>query len=166
MKVLLAVDGSSYSELAVKSILARTWPPDTKFDVLCVVEPILQFGDPALAVYEASAQEDLRDDALVLVACVANRISDKFENATVSTTVRDGSAATVILQVVEEWNPDLIVMGSHGRKGFKKFLLGSVSESIVRNAPCSVEIVKAGSPAFVDMGHAAHNNEAVTKSQS
>ncbi|MBY0551104.1 MAG: universal stress protein [Candidatus Obscuribacterales bacterium] len=165
MKVLLAVDGSRYSELAVKSVLDRTWPPDTKFDILSVVEPILQLGDPALALYEARAQDDLRDEAYILVASVANRITDKFEDVTVSTTVRDGSAATVILQIIEEWNPDLIVMGSHGRQGFKKFLLGSVSESIVKNAPCSVEIVKAGAHASVDMGP-AQNREALTKSQS
>ncbi len=164
MKVLLAIDGSRFSELAVKSVLDRSWPCDTKFDILSVVEPLIQIGDPALALYEASAQEDLRDDAMMLVATVANRISDKFENSTVSTTVRDGSAATVILQVAEEWKPDFIIMGSHGRKGFKKFLLGSVSECVVRNAACSVEIIKDGAAAPVDK--AAANCDALTRSHS
>lgn len=162
MKVLLAIDGSRYSELAVKSVLGRTWAPDTKFDILSVVEPIIQICDPALALYEASAQDELRDDALILVATVANLIGDKFENATVSTSVRYGSASSVILQVADEWKPDFIIMGSHGRSGFKKFLLGSVSETVVRSAPCSVEIIK--DEAAVSNPHAS-DKAALTNSQ-
>jgi nucleotide-binding universal stress UspA family protein len=59
-----------------------------------------------------------------------------------STVVRDGDARHAILDVAAEWGPDVIVLGSHGRKGVDRFLLGSVSEGIVRHAPCSVEVVR------------------------
>lgn len=147
MKVLLALDGSRYGELALRSVLDRVWPPKTKFEIVSIVEPMMLIGDPMMSMYEASAQEEFRDLALELVASAANRISDKFEDATVSTTVRCGSPAEAILQVADDWNPDLIVLGSHGRAGFKKLLLGSVSESVVRDAPCSVEVVKDSSMA-------------------
>jgi nucleotide-binding universal stress UspA family protein len=60
-----------------------------------------------------------------------------------STIVREGDPRHAILDVAAEWDPDLIVLGSHGRKGLDRFLLGSVSESVVRHAPCSVEVVRA-----------------------
>ena len=50
---------------------------------------------------------------------------------------------TIILEEVKNWSADLVVLGSHGSKGLTRFLLGSVSETIVRHAPCSVEVVTA-----------------------
>jgi len=49
-----------------------------------------------------------------------------------------------ILQAADEWGANLIVCGSHGRKGFSRFLLGSVSEAIASHANCSVEIIRRG----------------------
>ena len=54
-------------------------------------------------------------------------------------------AATKIVNYAKEENVDLIVIGTHGRTGLKRFLLGSVAEAIVRHAPCPVLLVKQGS---------------------
>jgi nucleotide-binding universal stress UspA family protein len=56
--------------------------------------------------------------------------------------VRTGEARQQIIDYATEWPADLIVLGSHGRRGLNRFLLGSVSEGVVRHAPCSVEIVR------------------------
>jgi nucleotide-binding universal stress UspA family protein len=48
-----------------------------------------------------------------------------------------------ILDLASEWHADLIVLGSHGRKGLQRFMLGSVAESVARGAYCSVLIVRA-----------------------
>jgi nucleotide-binding universal stress UspA family protein len=48
----------------------------------------------------------------------------------------------LILQDADEWGADLIVCGSHGRRGLSRFLLGSVSEAIATHAKCSVEIIR------------------------
>jgi nucleotide-binding universal stress UspA family protein len=48
----------------------------------------------------------------------------------------------VIIDAAEAWKAELIVIGSHGRKGLQRFLLGSVAESIARHAACSVEIIR------------------------
>ncbi|MGA1999681.1 MAG: universal stress protein [Terriglobales bacterium] len=60
----------------------------------------------------------------------------------VSTSVAEGNAKSVILDKAAEWHADLIALGSHGRKGLERFLLGSVSEAVARHAPCSVLIVR------------------------
>jgi nucleotide-binding universal stress UspA family protein len=65
----------------------------------------------------------------------------KFEFQT-STCVKKGNARRLILECEESWQPDLIVLGSHGRKGLGRLLLGSVAESVARHAKCSVQIVR------------------------
>jgi nucleotide-binding universal stress UspA family protein len=60
----------------------------------------------------------------------------------VDAAVRQGNARSEIVDEAEGWRADLIVMGSHGYTGIKRFLLGSVASSVVSHAPCSVEIVR------------------------
>ena len=60
----------------------------------------------------------------------------------VTTAVVLGFPKLVILDQAREWRADLIVVGSHGRKGLEHFLMGSVSEAVARHAACSVEIVR------------------------
>jgi nucleotide-binding universal stress UspA family protein len=57
-------------------------------------------------------------------------------------TVENGDAKSRILESAKDWRADLIVLGSHGRKGLEHFLMGSVSEAVARHAGCSVEIVR------------------------
>jgi nucleotide-binding universal stress UspA family protein len=57
--------------------------------------------------------------------------------------VLSGNAKQVILEEAQRWAADLIVVGSHGRRGFRRFLLGSVSEAVAMNAHCSVVVVRA-----------------------
>ena len=57
-------------------------------------------------------------------------------------TVLSGNTKQGILQEAQKWATNLIVVGSHGRRGFRRFLLGSVSEAVAMNAPCSVVVVR------------------------
>jgi nucleotide-binding universal stress UspA family protein len=76
-----------------------------------------------------------------LVAAAADTLRAKgFE--TVDTAVREGDVRAEVIDAAAEWHADLIVIGSHGRKGMDRFLLGSVSEFVARHARCSVEIVR------------------------
>jgi nucleotide-binding universal stress UspA family protein len=59
------------------------------------------------------------------------------------TVVHDGDPRSVIVDEAENWKADLIVVGSHGYTGIKKWLLGSVAQSVVSHAPCSVEVVRS-----------------------
>jgi nucleotide-binding universal stress UspA family protein len=56
--------------------------------------------------------------------------------------VEKGDPRAVIVDHAARWNADLIVLGSHGFKGLDRLLIGSVSEAVLRHAPCSVEIVR------------------------
>jgi nucleotide-binding universal stress UspA family protein len=84
------------------------------------------------------------EDLLPQAREVADRVAKTLSSAgfTVTTSVVTGDARSVILDDAAEWHADLIVLGSHGRKGLGRFFLGSVSEAVARHAPCSVQIVR------------------------
>jgi nucleotide-binding universal stress UspA family protein len=143
MKILLAIDGSEYSAAAVEAVAARPWPPGTMVRVLSAVERVVP---PATEVwYDAGgsleqAREELTKRADQLTADVAEKV--RAAGLTAETAVRDGDPRSAIVDEAEEWDADLIVVGSHGYTGLKRWLLGSVAQSVVSHAPCSVEVVR------------------------
>ena len=140
MKILLAVDDSPFSEATAQTLIAQFDPARTEVRVIHVVEPIAISAPPQMdPQYYPELREQVKE-AQELVA----RVARKLEGAgfRVSTAVEKGDARSVIVDAATAWNPDLIMIGSHGRKGLSRFLLGSVSESVARHARCSVEIVR------------------------
>ena len=144
MKVLLAIDGSSYSTAAVELVASRPWPPDTIVKVLMAVEPIMQppdmwSGMVGVETFEL-ARKELTSQADQLVKNVAERL--RKTGLMVETQVSNGDPRSIIVDQAEEWSADLVVVGSHGYTGLKRLLLGSVAQSVVSHAPCSVEVVR------------------------
>ena len=82
----------------------------------------------------------LREQAKDLVEKAADKLrAAKFD---VSTELVEGDPKSQIIDVANEWHADMIVLGSHGRTGLSRFLIGSVSQAVVRHAHCSVEIIR------------------------
>ncbi len=142
MKILLAVDGSPHSQAAVDEVKQRPWPSKSTVRVLSVIQP---YTPPATEFVLAGATlEDMRrqqtSEAEQLTAGVADAV--KGTNVSTQTAVREGDPRSAIVDEADEWGADLIVVGSHGRTGLKRWLLGSVAQAIVGHAPCSVEVVR------------------------
>lgn len=146
MKILLASDGSKYSETAAQSLSAFL-AKSAEVLVLQVVEPLVFSTPPQMAhgyapEMAARLQDQLkqaRESALRTVETV-RKAGFKADSRVVENEVRTG-----ILDVAAEWHADLIVLGSHGEKGLRKFLLGSVAEFVARHAHCSVLVVRTAS---------------------
>ena len=146
MKILLAVDGSPHSQDAVDEIARRPWPPEVTIRVLSAIQP---YTPPATEFVLAGATlEDMRrkqtSEAEGLTARAAAAV--KSASVTTETVVREGDPRSAIVDEAEEWGADLIVVGSHGRTGLKRWLLGSVAQAVVGHAPCSVEVVRRREP--------------------
>jgi nucleotide-binding universal stress UspA family protein len=143
MKILIALDGSDYSRAALKSVIARPWPPDTTVKVLHVVEPPSLLMGREMGGYDPEFEmvwKALRDQAKDLVEKAAEQLRKaKFS---VSTELVEGDPKSQILDAAKEWHADMIILGSHGRSGLSRFLIGSVSQDVVRHAHCSVEIIR------------------------
>lgn len=147
LRILLATDGSEYSEVAARSLANRPWPSGTEIRILSVVElHVPLFKTPYPPYLNPHAMEDLRAEAMRR-AEQALMSSEKIvtdaglsESATVAVPV--ATPPELILKEASDWNADMIVVGSHGRRGLNRFLLGSVSEAVASHAPCSVEVIR------------------------
>jgi nucleotide-binding universal stress UspA family protein len=141
MKILLAIDNSKFSEAATQTLIAQMRPNQTEVRVLHVIEVYpLYSASQRLGPDLAVASEEHRHEAEALVARAAGALRDA--GFRVTTAVGQGDPKVVVIDTAAEWNADLIILGSHGGKGLKRFLMGSVSEAVVRHAPCSVEVVR------------------------
>lgn len=125
-RVLLATDGSETSTAAARAVADRPWPEASEFRVVSVEEPW------AIKSSTLDPQEAISSAEQVLTSAGLNAHG----------VVLSGNAKEVILEEARKWNADLIVVGSHGRRGFKRFLLGSVSDAVAMNAHCSVVVVR------------------------
>jgi nucleotide-binding universal stress UspA family protein len=85
-------------------------------------------------------ERERRKQAKTLVANAAAKLRKAGFKA--AEAVDDGDAKTVILDHAKKWHADLIVLGSHGLKGLGRFLMGSVSDAVIRHANCSVFVVR------------------------
>lgn len=144
MKVLIAVDGSDCSSYAVNLVAEQHWPEDTQFRIITVVEPIYyEYAYPgAYMPALGEAQKEYYGYCNDLIQSKVAQVKAGHPKNDVTFKVIDGMIADSIIDEAKDWSADLIVVGSHGRKGFQKFLLGSVAEKIATHAPCSVEIIK------------------------
>lgn len=88
----------------------------------------------------------MQDEARKLLAQYEERLRKLMPSASIETEIVFGRPKELILHSAEKWPADLIVMGSHGRRDFSRFLLGSVSSAVLSHSPCSVVIVKLPQP--------------------
>ena len=147
MKILLAIDGSESSEAAVRAVTIRPWPAGSSVRVLSVAQPVYPPANPLFP--EVAVTAEYRE-ITARVTAEAKKLTDEQADVigrnkavTVETTVRQGDPRVEIVDEAERWGADLVILGSHGRTGVKRWLMGSVAEYVVRHAPCSVEVARA-----------------------
>ena len=144
MRVLIPTDGSDLAMMALRSIAEMPWPKGSEFKVLSSPEfPVLAGEYPYYAPEQvallAKAGEKQVKEAVEKGLELLTKAGLK---AGVEVTEPKETPAYAILSAAETWGPDLIVMGSHGRRGFDRIVLGSVSETVALHAKCSVELVR------------------------
>lgn len=135
-RILLPFDGSKYSEAALKEAIAMAKFSKGKIIIVTVVDVTEQFE--ALA---PELTEKMTEHAKELVDRAAEKAS--AAGIKVEKEVHVGDAYEVIVDIAKEKEIDLIVMGSHGRRGLTRLLMGDVTAKVVGHAPCSVMVVRA-----------------------
>ena len=145
MKVLIAVDDPHYAALMADYVRNHVWSSNTSFTIVHVIEPILldHTGDVAFSAFLSDAAEAVSKDAHELVSTLASNIRKACPDSAVETMVLEGKAAKSLIDFVHDSQPELLIVGSHGRRGINRFILGSVSEALLASAPCSVVILRA-----------------------
>ena len=144
MKVLIAVDDSEYADDIMDFVLSHEWPPTCEFTVFHAIAP-LPLGNLSV-VLPPALLEDISDQNWKEGQMVARRAALRLRDATRSQHIHEevaqGDPKHEILQFSKTWEPNVIVIGSHGRSGFKRAMLGSVSLAVLTHADAAVIVVR------------------------
>jgi nucleotide-binding universal stress UspA family protein len=141
--IVVGTDGSETATQAVHQAVDLAKEIDAKLELVSAYEPV---SDQRLREERTDVPDDLQwmvnpredvDATLKDAAEVAKEAGVKVE-----TYARQGDPADAILDVAEEQNADLIIVGNKGMTGAKRFLLGSVPNKVSHHAPCSVLIIR------------------------
>jgi len=148
MKILLAIDGSRFGDGAVNFCKKLFWPHESaEIKVLSVMqrlEPLGMAVAAGSAPYYAQMKNFSEEQTKEFVHGAAEKLRTAFADKDFEVTegVLSGSVSREIVKQAEDWKADLVVVGSHGGGYWERTLLGSVSDSVVHLAPCSVLIVR------------------------
>ena len=119
------------------------WPAATAVRILSVIQP---YTPPATEFVLAGATlQEIRERQAAEADGLTKQAGEQIAapgRLSIETAIREGDPRTAIVDEADEWQADLIVVGSHGRTGLKRLMLGSVAQSVVAHAHCSVEVVR------------------------
>ena len=146
MKILLATDGSDSANSAIDYLATFTLPQGSEVVLMTVIEK---------EVYRSKSKTELNAEQLELLQQTKQMLKDKARELltaaserlsraglSCSTLIRAGHPARELVRIANKRDVDLVVLGSHGLGGIKRFLLGSISDQVLAYAPCSVLIVR------------------------
>jgi len=142
-KILLPTDGSKYAEKAATHAIWIASKSDAEIIVLNVIETSSLVGLPAEDLI-VRIREMLKEEGRRSLERISELVTESEKEQQMKTEIKitlkteEGSPADSILKIIEKENVDLVVMGTSGKHGLDRFLLGSVTEKVVRSAPCSV----------------------------
>ena len=134
-RILVGYDGSTHSDKAVQAALSVARHLDSKVLLFSVAQP----PEPA----QRAELEAFLDDAKEHFEEAFKRIvqAGKAEEVEIETEIAVGHPAEQIIHKAETWKADLVILGRRGRSTFQKWILGSISEKVLRYAHCPVMVV-------------------------
>jgi nucleotide-binding universal stress UspA family protein len=157
MKVLIGYDGSSCADGALLDLRRAGMPQTVEAVVMCVAdvlmppqmpsgpgidEPLFPPASPEVARKAWARALHAIKEAEALAKQAAERLQTYFPTWKIHAEARADSPAWGLLKKADEWKPDLLVVGSHGRSALGRLILGSVSQKVLTEARCSVRIAR------------------------
>ena len=147
MRIVLATDGTVHGEAAVSMLKKLSLTNGDTVKIVCVVDMAIPIGVDVYGGYlpdttwlESAARSNAQRVLDAAVQTATSLLKDS--GAEVNGEILFGSPDSRIVEVAEQENADLIIVGSHGYNRWERLLLGSVSDSVVHHAPCSVLVVR------------------------
>lgn len=142
MRILVAIDESQTSEAALAAISQHNWSDSTDIKLLYVIDNsqgVLKKLSPS----KQASNQDIEQTTFVI-----NQISENFQarvpHCSVTSDVIKGDPKSQIAKYAKQWKAELIVVGTSGKTGIDKILLGSVSQNVLQKSDCPVLIIKDG----------------------
>ncbi len=139
--VLIPYDGSEQADRAIDHAVERF--PDGELVLLTVINPaesVYATGEGAVSPFPENWYESAEEQADELMDRACARIEDDV--ASTRTDIVVGRPGRAIVNYIEDNEIDHVVMGSHGRSGVTRILLGSVAEAVIRRSPVPVTVIR------------------------
>ncbi|SDW55723.1 universal stress protein [Nitrosomonas communis] len=144
-RILVPVDGSTTSNCALQEAIKLAQQHHAQLELVHVFEDILYWVDENYINY-AELQETVRESSeKILIDAQALVQQGGLATGIKLLEAKGQRTANVIVAEAERWQADLIVIGTHGRTGFSRLLLGSVAEGVVRTAAIPVLLIRGHS---------------------
>jgi nucleotide-binding universal stress UspA family protein len=143
--IMLALDGSKISDSLVEEVIKFTKGQSVNLRIVHVVdESFVHYGGPSFDYLSIIAAYRQDGEKILINAAkkIASQSSTKPETSILELKPLQGRVAEVIIEAAKEWPADLLVIGTHGRRGFSRLFLGSVAENVVRIATTPVLLVR------------------------
>ncbi len=143
-KILVPIDGSSTSNLGIREALKLAKDQGARLRLVHVVDELVIMSSPDAVVPVGDIVGVLREagrKVLDRAAALVQKAGAKAETVLVERF--GGRAADSIIAEAKKWHADLIVLGTHGRRGVRRMVLGSDAEEVVRSASVPVLLVRS-----------------------
>jgi nucleotide-binding universal stress UspA family protein len=142
-RILLATDGSEEAELAAMRAVDLADATDSELHVVHVgVVPSFLRSDPGTRGYDGKLYEQLEQESKELLRKLSWRV--KVAGGTVAGShLRMGAVDLGVVALAKELEADLIIMGCRGHRGIRRAIEGSISDAVIRHAPCPVLVVRS-----------------------
>lgn len=144
-RIMVAVDGSTTSDLALKESIQLTKALHSQLCIIHVVQ-----GFPASGIEWGidleRFQEIMRNDGERVLNKAKKAVKDEDVSAEIQLIEISNPVEKIsekIIEAIRLWNADLLVIGTHGRRGFNRFILGSVAEETIRLSQIPIHLIRA-----------------------
>jgi nucleotide-binding universal stress UspA family protein len=142
MKILIGYDGSDCAEAALADLKRAGLPRQVEATVISVSEEWIPAPASIGGVPTSFPVDELEGEAATLAKSAKTVIETIFPEWGIHAEAAIGSPANILIWKAEEWKPEMIVVGSHGRTALGRFFFGSVSQKVLHAANCSVRIAR------------------------
>jgi len=143
-RIMVAVDGSETAERGLKEAITLAKEQRARLAIVHVIDIVVVFGAGQFPGTYVEATHELARDTIDHARKTAQAAGVEAEILSPEIVTAGYHVADTIAQLARDWNADLLVVGTHGRRGVSRLLIGSVAERIARVAPCPLLLVRGG----------------------
>ena len=143
-RIMVAVDGSETSGRGLQEAIKLAKDQQAKLAIVHVIDIVVVFGAGQFPGAYIDATREMAHDIIEQArkTALAAGIEPEIQSPEIVTT--GYHVADTIAERARDWKADLLVVGTHGRRGVSRWLIGSVAERVVRVAPCPLLLVRGG----------------------
>ncbi len=156
-RILVAVDADEIDDAVIDATIGLAQPLHAQVAILHVVStaeaiaPMLAasettgMGVPTMAAADYQLTEQILEEQEEGSKTLIHNLASRFPaGIPTETLIREGATAETVIATAQEWQANLIIIGTHGRKGLERLVLGSTAEAVIRAAPCPVLTIRFG----------------------